>query len=181
MMEQTKEVVEFYLASNTFKEDEINTNVEYQKDDSLVCQILSVNLLNPKQKYNLFEEITYEIIYEIKEDLPAISIGIDLLNGENYVFRHFDTDKNENLLEYRPKGVYSIKGALPNFLKAGDYTLFVHTSKPHGGYIHMPKNLIKFAITDENIDVNYKSYSKNRNGAIIGNLDYKISLVDGNS
>jgi lipopolysaccharide transport system ATP-binding protein len=175
-----EETVEKYLEVN-FDDLSLNASTEYAKDEEIDAQILSVKLLDEnnqvKDSFDLFEEIKLEILYDIKKIRAGIAVGVDLYKDENAIFRFFDTDTQKKSVENRQLGTYKMIVKLPKYLKAGKYYFHIHTSTPKGGYIHNPSQDIVFNISEDSVDISFKSFASFRAGIIAANLDFELSKI----
>ncbi len=174
---KTAEVIQYYLNLNSDAVQASLPSISYKENDSMSVQICQVRLMSEKTSYSLFEEIEVEVVYEVKEEISGVSLGIDLSRNDDLLFRFFDTDRNYELMSNRKLGKYRAVLKIPNILKSGSYQLDIHTSKPNGGYIDRPEDKLAFDILEDNHDVIFKSFASKRGGVIISNLAYDCNKI----
>ncbi len=174
----SRDIIQLYIKKNSNNEKDLFYRQKYPELKELTVQINEVKLVAKKTIFELTEQIEVEIIYVVNSRDTGVAIGIDLFKGEDMLFRFFDTDADSSLFNIREKGQYRIVAKLPSILKAGIYTLFIHTSKPNGGYIHKPEEKISFEVSQDTQDIILKSYAVKRAGIVMGKVKYNLNKIN---
>ena len=168
-------VVKKYMEMRTVE----NTCVqqEYEWNDELdSAQVLSLSIVdkdgNPREEFDVFEELYLKARYVIKKKLTGVSIGFLLYGNSGATIHSFDTDLNRRLLEGREEGEFEQIVALPNILKAGSYSLdFTICRLGLTGIDFKPKAL-SFCVSEKNIDTSMSAFSSGRQGQFAFQVDW---------
>ncbi len=162
------ESVSFYL--NNFSGVK-NHTVYFEADYNLPCQVMCVSLTNNKNElkneFDVFEEITLSVEYEIREDINGVSLAFVLEKDGDIIFISFDTDYDSEKLNKRVPGKYRSKVKLPSPLKAGMYNFAnIGFGSVNTTSININQNALSFEIKELSFDPTFKSYASNRVGIV---------------
>jgi len=167
--------VDKYLESLPSHDDSGHNLVSFDLDESKHFQFtrISVEDQNNQSKGTFYygERIRVRLGYIIREDCRNFSVRMSLARNGETIFWTFDTDEDEVLFARRAKGDYLANIELPDFLKAGIYTIsisFIEMGFEKEEHI----DVIRFVLDDSTIDTTTKSYHLDRPGHIRGKVDW---------
>ncbi len=133
--------------------------------------IKTIRLLNDDRQectsFDVFENVFLEIDYTLLENLTSIHLCMNLYKDGMLLWRSFDTDLNDSLLNTRLKGEYQYQIKLPHILKAGSYSFNFYIGVVNGMAIDAVEEVITFDVIEKTFDPSFKSYSKNREGVMV--------------
>ncbi len=153
-------------------EGEGNNKVVFELKDQ-AAQLLEISIDNTegegKSTYYYSEKIYLTIKYLVRQDTRNIGIRISLARNGEILFLSQDTDTHEDHLGKKPAGEYTVRVALPEFLKSGLYTISVflmEVGKPKEEKI----DILKFVLDDSDTDTSTKSFASDKPGILRPNL-----------
>ncbi|MFC2059493.1 ABC transporter ATP-binding protein [Chloroflexota bacterium] len=178
---ETSSVISKYLANVT---SAIGNEQSFPEDRSKKFQIRRVAVadpkLNPKARFDVFEPVTVEIEYEVREEMIGSLVAIALYREGVLLFQSYDTDHNRELLNKRLPGCYRAQVNLPCPLKAGAYTMDVNTVIANTEFIDHIREALAFEVEEFSFNVSFRSISRDKAGIIAADLVWKTeSLEDG--
>ena len=161
--------VDNYLESLPSHDDTGSNVVSFEQDDSKLFQFTYISIEDgnnqSRGKYFYGDKIMVRLGYVIRQDCRNFSVRLALARNGETLFWTFDTDENEALFARRAKGEYLACIALPDFLKAGIYTVsvsFIEMGFEKEEHI----DIIRFVLDDSTFDTSTKSYHLDRPGHI---------------
>lgn len=172
-----KNSIDIYNKTN-FIAHQLSYTVNSKLD--LVMQITGIELLvnetTPLQStFDIFDKLTLRISYQVKEDVQNYAVWVQINQSGNILCGAFDISQNFELLSNRGKGKYVAFATFLNpFLKAGSYTISVHTSKIGFGSIQQLNDIISFDIEVLSRNPRFQGFSKDRPGYIAFEPIWKI-------
>ncbi|MEZ4933737.1 MAG: ABC transporter ATP-binding protein [Saprospiraceae bacterium] len=172
------ETLEKYLNSNEWSDNGQQNKITYKEKESL-AHFLEIGVENghgeSKPNYRYGEKIQIALKYNIRDEARNLIVGMTLKRNGETIFLTYDTDDNEELTGKRMPGEYSVKINLPNFLKAGIYTVST-IIKEHGNYITRDEKIdaVKFTLEDFNVDTVNKSFHLDKPGIIKPSIQWQF-------
>lgn len=163
------QAVDTYLESLP-SHDESGSNVAtFEPDENKHFQFTRISVENQDGqsmgKFFYGDRIIVRIGYVLREDVRNFSVRMSLARNGETLFWTFDTDDDEALFSRRAKGEYLACLALPDYLKAGIYTIslsFIELGLEKEEHV----DVIRFVLDDSTIDTTTKSYHLDRPGHI---------------
>lgn len=163
------------------KYGELNSNFDaigaiktFEIQSSKKAQLLHVALKDDGNKvcneFDINSDIYIEIEYVINALRGGISIAIDLYRKDDHVFRSYDSDLRNELLEPRKPGKYKTIVKLPKYLKGGEYKVNFHIGILRVEALDTQNDALSFNVVENSIDTTYKSFSAGRPGIIRSEL-----------
>lgn len=167
--------IDQYLNSLPTSDAEGHNVVTFPRDDNKLFQFLEVGVKNEyghaRGTFVYDEQIFVQVRYIINEACRNFSTKIAIIRNGDVLFWSFDTDENDELLSMRSAGEYMAKVALPGFLKSGTYTLSISFFEL-GIEKEEHNDVIRFVLSDSNVDTTTKSYHQEKPGILRPRLDW---------
>lgn len=157
------------------------SEISFPEDISKQIQIRRVAVmdeeLNLKSQFDVFEQVTVEIEYEVREEMIGSVVVFGLQKEGVLLFWSYDTDRNQELFERRLPGYYQARVKLPCPFKAGNYTISMATMVPNRDMIDPFKEAISFEVEEITPVPISCSYARNRPGYMAADLVWKTEKV----
>ncbi len=171
---ETSQVISKYLTNISLAKGSENS---FPEDKSKKIQIRRVAVmdekLNLKSQFDVFEPVTVEIEYEVREEMIGSVVSLGLSREGIVLFDCWDTDHNQELLNRRLPGYYRARVNLPCPLKAGSYIIGVWTGIPNREVIDQIREALSFEVEEITPVPIFWSYGRNRPGYIVADLVWK--------
>lgn len=172
---EVNQAVDKYLESLPSHDDSGNNVVSFELDDSKLFQFTHISIedgnAQSRGKYFYGDTIIVRLGYVIRQNCRNFSVRLSLARNGETIFWTFDTDDNEHLFARRAKGEYLACLALPDFLKAGIYTVSVSFFEM-GFEKEEHIDIIRFVLDDSTYDTTTKSYHLDRPGHIRPKIEW---------
>jgi lipopolysaccharide transport system ATP-binding protein len=138
--------------------------------DDKDCAILSADVLTSAGKssrvFDLADRIVVELRYRLKRDLVGFQVSLSVVRNLVEVFRSFDTDGAEPVLD-RMRGDYVCRHEIPaHFLKAGGYSIGISVGTPERHMIDA-EHVLGFEIEELSENTHHRGYRSARPGQVI--------------
>ena len=183
MVGAADEVVDTYISS--FAEESAKLEFRVEEEPERPFQILSGRMLNPDEEpasvFDMFEPITVELDYVIRQAIPSITIVLQVAKADDVIFRCFDTDNAPELLERREVGHYRTRVQIPApLLKEGLYSVnlvmkIVKSQKLHHFQI---KNALSFEVLLTSRAGTHLSYHDTRVGKLVFDSHWQTEKIE---
>jgi lipopolysaccharide transport system ATP-binding protein len=161
----------------SYLDNDIDLNKEYipiftpenhLKDDFYITKI---ELKNVKKCYEnhfkINEDIEIEINYTLTLDLIGSVINFQIDKYDATIALSFDTDFNEERLNFRPKGKYKATILIPAFtLKPGDFYLTFATGIANSSTSNRYERCLRISVNLESENEAFISYAEKRPGSM---------------
>jgi lipopolysaccharide transport system ATP-binding protein len=166
---EISEVVTEYIESVSDKKE---ATVIIKISDNVPVSFRSVCILDEngigKNHFRIFEKIFVEIKYRVNNRISGVNIAIVTSWRNSTVFTSYDTDLNEQFLDWREPGEYCARFSMPSdILKPGQYSLRVVAGMVGIGIIKDLGDVLSFTIDHDEKRSATKGYSENRDGIIV--------------
>ena len=153
----------------------------FPEDKSKKIQIRRVALtdkeLNVKSQFDVFEPVTVEIEYEVRQELTGSVVSIAVYREGVLLFQSDDIDHNQELFNKRPPGYYRARVNLPCPLKAGGYTIDTNAGIPGIGWIDNIKEALTLEVEEFSADLTFRSFRRKRHGIIAADLVWESEYL----
>lgn len=170
------EIVDLYLmgdGKNTARVVRLDHNPE--KPLSITEISICAEGQNPDSVFDITDKLNVRIRYAVNEDVRGVNIALTVNKDGYTLFSTWDIDNDLDLFTMRKKGEYITELTLPDYLKAGTYTLTVACGRPGIGSFTVLEDVITFDIENIKVDGSHKSVS--RNGLIKTNVSWHTKTV----
>ena len=155
----------------------------FPEDKSKRIQIRRVALmdekLNLKSQFDVFEQVTVEVEYEVREETIGSLVVIMLSREGVQLFHSFDTDHNQEFLIKRLPGYYRARVNLPCPLKAGSYNIGGSVSIHNRELIDVIREAASFEIEEISFDPTFHGCGRKRPGPMAADLVWKTEKAKG--
>ncbi|MEK7257946.1 MAG: ABC transporter ATP-binding protein [Bacteroidota bacterium] len=164
--------LENYLGGGADSEGDGASKATFERKDGL-AQLTEIAIENAegegKTNYFYGETIYVLVKYLVNQDARNLAIRLSLARNGEVLFLTQDSDEQEDLLGRKAAGEYVARVALPDFLKAGLYSLTVALIE-----VGVPReekiDVLTFTLDDSNTDTSNKSYAPDKPGLLKPNL-----------
>ena len=160
------EVVDRYLSGGDSKNAQSN-RVAFPENDRF-AQLLEVQVEdeegNCRENYYYDEKIYLRIRYLLRESRRNVWLKFNLSRNGEPLFTSYDIDE-EVLPVKRPAGEYVARVELPDFLKAGLFTVSVSMVEV-GQYFDARPDVLKFSVDDSRSDTADKGWRLDKPGLL---------------
>lgn len=172
-----EEVTEAYL--NEFAGNRVR-ELSFENDEKLPMAILGIEIYpkNKKRKsvLDITDTIGVKVKYRVNENnLTGSNIAFALSKESLVLFRSWDVDTNQKLLQGREKGDYEVEFEIPNILTMGIYSVSIDCGKAGVGAYQKYHDCIEFEI--ENVKTDGFARSFTRGGFIKTNIDWSLNKM----
>ncbi|MFC2071637.1 ABC transporter ATP-binding protein [Chloroflexota bacterium] len=155
----------------------------FTEDKSKNIQIRRVAVmdkdLNLKTQFDVFEQVTVEVEYEVREEMVGSLVTLNLSREGVELFQSWDTDHNQELLNKRLPGYYRARVNLPCPLKAGSYIISTMTGIAYREVIERIREALSFEVEEISSTLEFHGCGRQRPGFIAADLVWKTERVDG--
>jgi len=178
-----KEVADTYW--NDFTTNNQVRSVFFQADKNKPMSITYIEIYAKGKDHDVVfdtsDKLCIRIQYSVFEDkLAGVNLGFRLsTKDEVIVFRSWDVDTNQKLLEGRSKGDYETEFEIPDVLNVGQYFVSVSFGKTNVGGIQKFENCIAFHIENKTVDGYTKSFT--RGGLIKTDITWSLKRMEDNN
>jgi lipopolysaccharide transport system ATP-binding protein len=118
-------------------------------------------------EFDVFDKVFININYKLLGSINSMHICVNMYKDGVLIWRTFDTDFNEHLLNSRNSGDFSYKLELPHLLKAGNYIFNFYIGIVNGEPLDKIEDLLAIEVIERSFDPSFKSFSKSREGLIV--------------
>lgn len=172
----TSRVVDKYLQTSS----SMNVSEFVNSDDTnynfFIRRAKLLSLKNGKPIYDLDDEISLEVQYEVRNKVIGGVVTLELCDAKsNTIYLSFDSDQSPELLEERNKGVYKVKIVLPRkILKPGEYYISLGTGIANQSKLSYFKSCLSFEVVPTKIYSSFLSYDSRRVGLIRSDICWEL-------
>ncbi|MFC1987023.1 ABC transporter ATP-binding protein [Chloroflexota bacterium] len=175
---ETSSVISKYLTESGPTKGSEHT---FPEDNSKSIQIRRVAVrdkeLNLKSQFDVFEPVTVEVEYEVREESVGSVVVIGLSREGVELFRSWDTEHNQELFDKRLPGYYRARFNLPCPLKAGSYIISVWTLIVNREVIDQVKEALSFEVEEITSVLTFHGYARKRPGVMAADLVWKTKKL----
>jgi len=173
------EYIECFGEGETEKMGELRFSVQAD----LPFQVLVVRLLGERgeeqSQFDLFEKITIELDYVIREAVEGSHLAIVILHHGEWILPTWDTDTAPERFHQREPGYYRARVVLPSpLLRAGRYQVRVSMGIANVRCVHDPAKYLTFEIIEESLGTSLVSFANKRPGRLAVPINWCIKSVD---
>jgi len=176
---ETSQVISKYLTESAPAK---GSEQSFPEDKSKSIQIRRVAVmdeeLNLKTQFDVFEQVTLEIEYEVREELIGSVVVIGLSREGVELFRSWDTDHNRELLNKRLPGYYRARVNLPCPLKAGSYIISAATMILKREAIERIREVLSFEVEEISPVLTFPGCGRGAPGVMVADLAWGIVKDD---
>jgi lipopolysaccharide transport system ATP-binding protein len=171
----TESAIQKYLSVEN--SDNQITNAQFEQDNNKIAQIIECKILNSSgdecSNFDCFDDVVFDVTFKINSSIGGTALVLDILKDSTPYIKSFDTDNDENLLLSRKEGIHNAKITLKTPLKKGRYDVSFSLVSLKKEYFDSVQNIFSFYIDENSFDPTFKSFSSDRNGLIIPEIEYK--------
>jgi lipopolysaccharide transport system ATP-binding protein len=151
--------------------------INLQKSSSIVSVAILDSDGNKRNAFDLADEVTVEIIYEVRKVEPGLQLTVTLTQKIIDLTHSFDTDRDLEI-PLRRVGKYRAIYVLPGMLlKGGDYYVSIAMGTPEL-LIQNLHHVLNFEVEELSINTQSKGYRKDRPGLIISPGSWVTKKID---
>lgn len=169
------QAIESYLVSDKDLNKEYKSVFipeKHSKNDFYINKIKLINK-NDSDYFGINENIEIEIYYTLTIDLVGSVINIQIDKHDATVALSFDTDSNQDRLNFRQKGDYKTTLLIPSYtFKPGDFFLTFATGIANSSTSNRYERCLRFKINLDTENEAFISYAEKRPGFIPMRLNW---------
>lgn len=164
----TESAINHYLKSGIIVNKAFYQSDGANRSRGYFSQIEIVDENNQQRaEFDVFDKVFINIDYKLLGTINSMHICVNMYKDGVLVWRTFDTDFNEHLLNARNSGDYSYKLELPHLLKAGNYIFNFYIGIVNGEPLDKIEDQLAIEVIEKSFDPSFKSFSKTREGIIV--------------
>jgi len=170
-------VIEKYL--NEFSGSR-EREIHFNNDEKLPMSIISIGIY-PKNKtegsvLDITDTIMVKVRYKVNEhNLNGTNVAFTLSREGTVLFRSWDVDNNQDLLQGREKGEYEAEFEIPDILNIGVYSISIGCGRAGIGAYQNIDDCLEFEIENYKTDGSARGFT--RGGIIKSSIDWNLVKV----
>lgn len=173
----TSAVISEYLGVGTPKGSKQSFPEDVEKEIQIRRVAVMDKDLNLKTQFDVFEQVTVEVEYEVRKELSGAMVVTKLFRQGTGLFTSFDIDRDTALLGKRVPGYYRARLNLPCPLKAGSYTIDAGAGVANRGLVDRTKEALSFEVEELSFDPSFRGYARKRDGVMAADLVWKTEKL----
>lgn len=181
---ETSLVVTNYLRTFDATQAEQEGECSFPTNAQLPFQINAVRLMDEsgqtRSRFDLFEPITVELDYVIREAIEGSHLAVVILHQGEWILPTWDTDTVPERFHQRKAGYFRARLRLPSpLLKAGRYHVSVGMGIANVRGVHNPDTHLAFDVVEESLGTSLVAFGEKRPGRLAIPIDWEVSELSG--
>ncbi len=166
--------INVYTGSH-IQSDETPYSITRDKDPKKVCQIISAEILNPKESFDVFDDIYVKFTVVVNEKVTGTSPMINIKDSTQDIVKSFTSDQHTELLDEWLPGTYTFITKLPSILKKGLYSIDLEIGKLMVSPYDALNEAFTINIDELSFNPSMKSFASYREGLVTARFDWEIN------
>jgi lipopolysaccharide transport system ATP-binding protein len=153
-----------------------NTSFHFTPNKTKPIQFLTAKIVNNSgvecNVFDVFAPVTFIIEYEVYTPVTNTAVILDLYKDGIELFRSFDSDNDESLLEQRTAGKKTMKVVIDTPLKKGKYWVNLRIGYLRKEEYDLKEEILQFEVIEDSFNPFNKGFSGDRIGVMIPQIEF---------